>query len=304
MMFCKDFCQRRVPGRIHRALLGLALVACAAGAQPAGGGKLLLWEVKSATNSVYVFGSMHVAKPEIYPLPQPVEDAYRRADRLVVEADVTDQARVVKSFALLTYTPPDSLDKHVSPELWKQLEATPSAGDMAALKMLKPAALASILVFGALAAHGYDPEGGIDLHFLNIAHTDAKQVVELESAEFQASILGGLTDEEGNAMLSQTLEEARSGELVSEADKLASAWKAGDDESLARLLREANKDGASKKIYTKLIDERNPAMAEKIAAMASGSGRAFVVIGAGHLAGDKNVLELLKAKGLQVRRLP
>ena len=105
-------------------------------------------------------------------------------------------------------------------------------------------------------------------------------------------------------MLSETLEGARSGELVREADKVAFAWKAGDDESLGRLLREANKDAASKKIYTKLIDERNPAMAEKIAALASGSGHAFVVIGAGHLAGDRNVLELLKAKGLKVRQLP
>jgi len=300
----KDLLARRFPAWAHRCLLGLALVACAAGAEPAVGGKLFLWEVKSATNSVYVFGSMHAAKPDMYPLPQPVEDAYRQADRLVVEADITDQAKVVESFALLMYAPPDSLDKHVSPEVWKQLEATPLAQDAAILKTLRPAALASILAVGALAAHGYDPQAGIDLHFLMSAHASAKRVVELESAEFQAGILGSLTDEEGNAMLSETLEGARSGELVREADKVASAWKAGDDESLGRLLREANKDAASKKIYTKLIDERNPAMAEKIAALASGSGHAFVVIGAGHLAGDRNVLELLKAKGLKVRQLP
>jgi len=300
----KDLPARRFPAWAHRCLLGLALVACAAGAEPAAGGKLFLWEVKSATNSVYVFGSMHAAKPDMYPLPQPVEDAYRQADRLVVEADITDQAKVVESFALLTYAPPDSLDKHVSPEVWKQLEATPLAQDAAILKTLRPAALASILAVGALAAHGYDPQDGVDLHFLMSAHASAKQVVELESAEFQAGILGSLTDEEGNAMLSETLEGARSGELVREADKVVAAWKAGDDESLGRLLREANKDAASKKIYTKLIDERNPAMAEKIAALASGSGHAFVVIGAGHLAGDRNVLELLKAKGLKVRQLP
>jgi len=300
----KDLPARRFPAWAHRCLLGLALVACAAGAEPAAGGKLFLWEVKSATNSVYVFGSMHAARPDMYPLPQLVEDAYRQADRLVVEADITDQAKVVESFALLTYAPPDSLDKHVSPEVWKQLEATPLAQDAAILKTLRPAALASILAVGALAAHGYDPQAGVDLHFLMRAHASAKQVVELESAEFQAGILGSLTDEEGNAMLSETLEGARSGELVREADKVAAAWKAGDDESLGRLLREANKDAASKKIYTKLIDERNPAMAEKIAALASGSGHAFVVIGAGHLAGDRNVLELLKAKGLKVRQLP
>ena len=45
-------------------------------------------------------------------------------------------------------------------------------------------------------------------------------------------------------------------------------------------------------------------MADKIAALASGPEHALIVIGAGHLAGQNNVLDLLKAKGLQVRRLP
>jgi hypothetical protein len=156
----------------------------------------------------------------------------------------------------------------------------------------------------ALAAHGYDPQAGIDLHFLESAHADAKPVVELESFEFQAGVLAGLTDAEGEAMLKETLIETRNGELVRGADNLAQAWKAGDDESIGRLLREANKDPASRSIFVKLFDERNPAMAEKIAALASGPAHALVVIGAGHLTGENNVLDLLRARGLQVRRLP
>jgi uncharacterized protein len=303
MIFRKDRFAPRIPAWIRRCLLGLALAACAAGAQSAGGGKLFFWEVKSATNSVYIFGSIHAAKPDMYPLPQAVEDAYRRADQLVVEADVTDETKAASSLSLLTYTPPDGLDRHVSPEVWKQLEATP-LGMGATLKAFKPAALASFLTVAAMTMYGYDPQAGIDLHFLTSAHAEAKQIVELESVEFQARILGGVSDEDGDAMLSETLKELRSGELLRDLDKVTSAWKAGDDESVGRLLREANKDPASKRMFVKLFDERNPAMADKIAALASGTGHAFVVIGAGHLAGDRNVLELLKAKGLQVRQLP
>jgi len=307
MTLCQSHLARRIPAWVHRCLLGLALVACAAGAEPpAGGGKIFLWEVKSATNSIYIFGSVHVAKADFYPLPQAVEDAYRQADELVVEVDVLDQAEVSKSVPLLTYAPPDSLDKHVSPEIWKQLEAASAQTkqDAATLKPLKPATLASALAIGVLAAHGYEAQSGIDLHFLNSAHADGKRVVELESAEFQAGILGGLTDEEGEVMLSDALEETRSGELLRNTEKMVSAWKAGDDKSLGRLLRETNKDAVSKKIFAKLVDERNPAMADKIAALASGPEHALVVIGAGHLAGENSVLELLKAKGLQVRQLP
>ncbi len=270
---------RGILARLRRGLLGLALAAGAAGAEPAAGAKALLWEVKSATHSVYVFGSMHVARSDFYPLPKAVEDAYRQADELVVEVDISDLAKVSRSIPLLTYAPPDSLDKHVSPQVWKQLEAASSRSrqDVDALKSLRPATLASALVVGALSEHGYDP---------------------------QAGVLAGLTDDEGDAMLRETLEETQSGELLTNADRLASAWKAGDDEAIARLLREANKDAASQKIFSKLFDERNPAMADKIAALASGPEHALIVIGAGHLAGQNNVLDLLKAKGLQVRRLP
>src|ERR1700721_1683880 len=115
MRFPKDFPARRIPAWVHRCLLGLALVACAAGAEAPPAAKIFLWEVKSATNSIYVFGSVHVAKPDFYPLPQPVEDAYRQADEVVVEVDISDAAKLTNSVALLTYAPPDSLDKHVSP---------------------------------------------------------------------------------------------------------------------------------------------------------------------------------------------
>ena len=295
-----------MPRILRRCLLGLALVACAAGAEARAGGKIFLWEVKSATNTVYVFGSLHAARTDFYPLPKAVENAYRQADELVVEIDITDTARVAKSLSLLTYAPPDSLDHHVSPDVWKQVEAASkkSKQDVATFKALKPATLASLLAVSVLEAHGYDPQAGIDLHFLISAHADGKKIVELESAEFQARILGEMNDADGEAMLSETLEEMGTDDLVRGTDELAAAWKAGDEAAVARLLREANKDEASKKIFVKLFDERNPAMADKIAALASGPDHALVVIGAGHLAGENSVLELLKAKGLRVRQLP
>jgi uncharacterized protein len=290
---------------VQRCLLGLVFIACGAGAEPAAGSKIFLWEVKSATNTLYVFGSLHVARPDFYPLPEAVENAYRQADELVVEIDITDTASVAKSLSLLTYAPPDSLDHHVSPAVWKQVEAASKKNkqDVATFKPLKAATLASMLAVSTLAAHGYDPQAGIDLHFLESAHADGKRIVELETPDSQARILGGMTDADGEAMLSETLEEMRSDDLVRGTDDLAAAWKAGDEQSVARLLREANKDEASRKIFAKLFDERNPAMADKIAAVASGSERALVVIGAGHLAGDHSVLALLKGKGLRVRQL-
>ena len=43
-------------------------------------------------------------------------------------------------------------------------------------------------------SQGYDPKYGVDLHFIDQARADRKKVVELESVEFQARTLGGLSD--------------------------------------------------------------------------------------------------------------
>ena len=297
------------PGWARSCFLGLAFAASAVAAQssPASAGKIFLWEVKSATNSAYVFGSIHAARADFYPLPRVVEDAYRQADELAVEVDITNQAEVSKTMPLLIYAPPDSLERHVSPEVWKSLQsalASTVQERQELLGHLKAGALASALVLAELASHGYDPQAGIDRHFLASAHADGKKVIELESAQFQAGILGGLSDEEGDAMLKETLKEAHSGELARITDQVVAAWRAGDTKEVARLLRESNHDAASKRIFARLFDERNPGMADRIAALATGSSHAFVVIGAGHLASEKSVLQLLMDKGLQVRQLP
>jgi hypothetical protein len=304
MTFRRELSVRGIAARMLACLLGLAFVGCAAGAEPGGSGRIFLWEVKSATNSVYLFGSLHVARPDFYPLPRMVEDAYKQADELVVELDVTDLAKVAKGIPLLTYSPPDGLDKHVSPDTWKALETMSAAAKQssASLKPFKPALLVSALMVGALSAHDYQPQAGIDRHFLELAHADAKPVVDLETAEFQAGILGGLSDEDGEMMLRTTLDELRSGELLRNIEELSAAWQAGDVESTARLMHDANKDEASRRLYTRLFDERNRPLADKIASLAAGPRHALVVIGAGHLAGENSVVDLLKAKGLQVRQ--
>src|SRR3954468_22859172 len=51
--------------------------------------KRLFWKITSPTTVVYFLGSIHVATPDMYPLPAEIEAAYATCDNLVVEADIT-----------------------------------------------------------------------------------------------------------------------------------------------------------------------------------------------------------------------
>ena len=52
--------------------------------------KNFLWKVQSKTNTVYLLGSIHFFKKELYPLNKVIEDAFDQSSIVVVEANVND----------------------------------------------------------------------------------------------------------------------------------------------------------------------------------------------------------------------
>ncbi|MBR7791099.1 TraB/GumN family protein [Undibacterium sp. FT147W] len=291
---------KRVIGVLAGAAVALHGLAQAADDTPANG---IMWEVKSATNTAYLFGSFHLAKASFYPLPAAVQSAYQQADTVAVEVDASDPQFSRKMMPLLSYTAPDKLENHVQKATWESMQKLLGAS-AAQFQSLKPAMVATGLMIGIVAQQGYDPAQGVDLHFIKRAKKDGKQLVELESLEFQARMLGGLSDEDGDAMLSMTLQSLSNGDAVRDTAQMVQAWKAGDAEALATMLEEtANKDAGSRKLMKLLLDDRNPAMAEQIVALMNAGKKVMIVVGAGHVTGKNSITDLLRQRGLQVRQM-
>jgi len=263
----------------------------------------ILWEVKSTMNTAYLFGSIHLAKASFYPLPEIVQQAFQQADVLMVEIDGSDTEAGKKAMPWLSYTMPDNLKRHLRTATWKKLQAMLGSA-VAQVSQLKPAIVATSLSLGIFTAQGYDAAEGVDLHFIRRAHAAHKPVVELESMEFQAQVLGGLDDEDGDALLQQTLEALQSGEAVRETEQMVRAWQEGDAETLVRILEQtAEKDKGSRKMMKLLLDDRNPRMAEQMMAAIHAGKKIFVVVGAGHIAGKNSITDLLQRQGYQLRQL-
>ncbi len=268
--------------------------------QPAKG---ILWEVKSATNTAYLYGALHIGKADFYPLPAAVDAAYRQAGTLAIEVDPTDPLANATMLPLLTYAAPDKLQQHLRPQTWQALKAFAGPA-VEQLQTLRPAMLATTFVMQVFSAQGYDPQYGIDLHFIQRAKVDRKKLVELESLQFQAGVLGGLSDTEGDAMVGQILSGMKDGSLQRESTAMIDAWKSGNAEALATVLRSAaEKDAGSKKIMKRLFDDRNIGMAQKITHMMDAGDTLFAVVGAGHIVGAGSVTDLLQKQGFAVRQI-
>lgn len=294
-----------LPGRTLAAAL-LLLQAVAALAQ--GGSTPLLWEVRSETNVVHLFGTIHVGASKMYPLGAAVEQAFAASKALALEADPTNQSALTAVTQGSIYQPPDTLAKHISPRLMEQLtKALPTLGlPIEYARAMRPHMLAMTLTMLEIGREGYDPNQGLDVHFAQLAKQQGKHIVELESLGEQMALLNSFSPELQEAMLQASLDSIADGSMKTDLAELVAAWRAGDAD---RLMTQVDKETESlpaavaKDFKTRLYDQRNQVMSEKIAGMLKGNEPTFVAVGTGHLVGPAGVVEILKAKGYEVRQI-
>lgn len=279
--------------RVAPALLLGAALALRSAAVVVAAEQPACWVVTSATTTAYLLGSIHVARPGLYPLAEPIEQAFAISDVLVVEADPRGMPGAASTAAALaglgTYPPEDSLDRHVSETVIEAVrQRLPLPREQ--LVRLRPWVLATTLTAAELARLGITPEHGVDLHFLNRA--GKRRIVELEGIRAQLEMFAGFDDGLQVRFLEYTLRDLAS--LEQGIDGLLGAWKRGDHESLERLLFEGRRvEPALEPVYRKLFDERNVAMAKTIEGFLAGYDTIFVVVGAGHLVGPAGLVDLL-----------
>ncbi|WP_179958441.1 TraB/GumN family protein [Chitinimonas arctica] len=286
------------------ARLRILLLLCLACGALAAQAKLFLWEAEREGQRVWLLGSIHLGRSDFYPLAAPIEAAYREADTLAVEADVSDPTAVAPLFAMAMLPPDQSLANMLTPAQNKQLNVALARANLprVAADRMKPWLLGLTLSVLEMQKLGFQPQSGIDMHFLQRARTDRKKVVELESIRAQFELFDSLPQEESVGVLLATLEPLGKQLVKPMLESMISAWQRGDAPAMRRIIDDYTQDNAiSKRLNDKLLGQRNRTMADKIANMA-GQPAPLVVIGAGHLAGPDSVVDLLKARGFRVKQ--
>jgi len=267
--------------------------------------KSFLWKVQSKTNTVYLLGSIHFFKKELYPLPRSIEDAFDQSATLVVEANVNDtrQMDLQQLVTKAIYADDDTLVKHVSKETFELIKkrAQGLGIPVELINKQKPWFLGLMFSSVELIRLGFDPNEGIDRYFLSKA-TGKKKIVELESLEYQIDLFSNLSDQEQEQFLLMILSDVNT--LGKEFNSLLEAWTSGDTKGVEKIMTQSvTEDKSLSPIYEVLINDRNKRMASKIEDFLKTKETYFVIVGAGHLVGEKGIVEILKTKGYSVEQM-
>ena len=265
-----------------------------------------LWQVSSMTNRIYLFGTVHAGKASWYPFPEAIDKAIEESRVIAVEADITNQEAMTKSAGAMTYTPPDSLEKHVKPADYARFQKLLARYSIpeSAMTPLKPFMAVSLLVFSEWGRLGYLPAYGVDLQLLVKARSQQKQIVELEGVAAQIALMESLTEQENSQLFAGTLGALESGLSAEQITGIVNAWQAGDPKLLLDIAGKYNAEVPGAKAFEeKFIWSRHDDMLKKIEGFLASKDKTFVAVGALHLAGERGLIEMLKKRGYVVKQL-
>lgn len=265
--------------------------------------KSCLWEVSSSQATVFLLGSVHILKHDTYPVSPAAKKALLQSKVVVLEVDL-DEIDSFSSQQLLRekgFLHGEILEDTISPKaLSLVIEKTEELGlSFDQIRSFKPWLLMVTLTTTKLRKLGFDPIHGVDRYFFDQAKRRNKEILSLESIEYQLDRLDGMSTKTQELVLLQTLEEL---DVVGEKfDEILMAWSKGEVEALEALLFESFEDFPV--VFQRLITDRNKNWMPKIQRFLDQTGTTLVVVGAAHLLGPEGVVQLLKNQGYKVKQL-
>ena len=283
-------------------VLAGSLVAPAAAAEKA---RPALWSVSDPDTTIYLFGTFHMLPKDYRWQSRAIEKAVAKSDELVIET-IVDTKRPEQLAAALAKVGFAQgllpLASRINPALRPQLATAIAATGVppAYFDRMKTWAAAFTIVGTQFKALGLEGDAGVEPILRASFEAKGKPVGQLETNGEQLAFFDTLSQPAQRAFLEGTITEP--GKMRAEFDAMLKSWATGD---VAGIARSFNADLAeSDELRTALLSRRNANWTRWIEKrLAEKPGTLMVAVGAGHLAGEQSVIDLLKTQGYSVKRV-
>jgi uncharacterized protein len=260
-----------------------------------------VYEVTKGKQKLFLAGTIHVLRPQDFPLPAEFDAAYRQAQVIVFETDLhkVQTPEFGQRFAQAMLLPDNKTLKDVlAPEVWASLQqyATQNQYPLSQTMMYNPAMTSIMISMGELKKLGVGE--GADFFYDKAARADQKTIKGLESEDDVLAYMKVFAAADGNHIIRSTLKDTK--EMGGMMETLIGQWRQGDLKSLDKNLGEKMRSETAD-VYQALVVERNRKWQPQIEAMLTTPEVEMVLVGTLHLSGKDGLIEQLKRAGYKVK---
>jgi uncharacterized protein YbaP (TraB family) len=217
--------------------------------------------------------------------------AIKKVDEIYFEIDLDDLSNTLAALQFMTMKNDTILSDLYSPLEYKRIESyfKDSLGmPMAIMKKIKPLLLQALLYPKMLACK----TSGVEEAVMKVAKVYKKEIKGLETLAFQSSVFDGIPYRQQAKELLKGVDSL--GEIKKEFDSLIKIYKTQKMADIERTISSTEFGTAVNKLQ--LLDNRNKNWVRLLKPVLENNSL-FIAVGAGHLAGTKGLINLLKQEG-------
>lgn len=256
----------------------------------------VLWKISGngLDKPSYLYGTVHmICKSDFY-MDERIETAFNSTETLMLELDMSSQHEMMQLQQLMVNPTGPYLQDYFSDEQYEhanQFFIDHVGANLQFIGTLKPFALQATVI--AVTAP-CDEVASYEEYFMEQAAQAELEIAALETAEFQATLFDDIPLEQQVEWLWDLIDDVAATDNL--FAKFTQAYLAEDMDELHGLMLE---DPSFADFNELILDDRNLAWVAPIQQQIHESPT-FIAVGAGHLAGDVGMIELLRAEGYSV----
>lgn len=276
--------------------------------------KSLLWEItgKDLTKPSYLYGTIHMIPKQDFFLTEETKKAIAASQKVTFEINMKDMSNpmaLVGVFMKAMMPNGTRLRDLVSAEDYTLVKNRfDSIGlPMMMLERVKPMFLSALVGTDGAQMNPFDTTAtdqktvSYEFEIMHIAEKQKKEFGGLETMEFQMGIFDSIPYKAQAEMLVKSIKSGAKGD-DSEFTKMVEMYKSQDIEAMSQMMNSDDDKEGLGKFETLLVTMRNinwiPLMAKSMK-----QKQTFFAVGAGHLGGEKGVVNLLKKEGYTLKPL-
>ena len=258
----------------------------------------LLWKIEGQdlTEPSYLYGTIHIISQNDFFLTDATKAAFDESQKIVLELDMDDPQMPMQMMQYANMQDGQTLDQLLSEETYQKLDELVKKNMGMGIGMFNK--WQPILAYSLFIQEFIDgPMASYEQSFMQMAQESSKEILGLETVKEQIDAIAAIDYETQAAYLTEQINDLEGQkELFS---TMVDLYKKQDLDALERYVVESE---GGDQFAEHLLKERNEKWISRMHEQAK-KEPSFFAVGAGHLAGEYGVVNLLREAGFTVTKV-